>query len=302
VLESIDNSSSVSISEISVSSTCASSAAPDEKKESSRQRQYSLKSKRHEKCTKPYKGKVSSVGARLSNVPADVTREHAHPERLSAKFLATDDVCSEDLGQLCGDHKSSNQAETGSADDQITRKNDIVGVPITETKNVMPQVVDTTADNLRPMPSDVEETQENDVFAAICETCFDTHIVAIDFMGLGMEFHCDTIGKKCEGPGILQTQGVSSSRSVSAPPVRSRKQQQELSAEEKKRMFEEHDTIRVEARTKPKDIHKGVQQVMEHQAERVRYVNNQVVSNKGERIIRVDPKRRAAYACAAPQT
>lgn len=131
-----------------------------------------------------------------------------------------------------------------------------------------------------------EDGTEEDVFVAVCDECGATHVTHIDFMGLGLNFNCSMMGERCEG---AETEGEKKDTSGSSAPVApSRSQLHQLSVDEKRDLFERYAMQRQEERVSKKHIHKSIQQLAPRKGQQERYRDNNVVTRKGERFIKVD--------------
>lgn len=131
-----------------------------------------------------------------------------------------------------------------------------------------------------------EDGTEEDVFVAVCDECGATHVTHIDFMGLGLNFNCSMMGGRCEG---AEAEGEKKDTSGSSIPVApSRSQLHQLSVDEKRDLFERYAMQRQEERVSKKHIHKSIQQLAPRKGQQERYRDNNVVTRKGERFIKVD--------------
>ena len=132
-----------------------------------------------------------------------------------------------------------------------------------------------------------EDGTEEDVFVAVCDECGATHVTHIDFMGLGLNFNCGMLGARCEGAEAEEAKKETRSSS-SAPTLPSRSQLHQLSADEKRDLFERYAIQRQEERVSKKHINKSIQQLAPRKGQQERYRDNDVVTRKGERFIKVD--------------
>lgn len=148
------------------------------------------------------------------------------------------------------------------------------------------EVQDGTVAKGDQLEQDIDEETDEDVFVAVCDECGATHVTHIDFMGLGLNFHCGMVGARCDGDAEPQGDAESGRSIPVLPPSRS--QLNKLSVEEKRDLFERYAVQRQEERVSKKHIHKSLQELAPRKGQQERYRDNNVVTRKGERFVKVD--------------
>lgn len=133
-------------------------------------------------------------------------------------------------------------------------------------------------------PGDLPQADLDDsegVFIAVCGLCGATHLVELDFMGLGLDFCCAQLEKDCEAgaeihPAQLQevTAKAAAAKAATAP----------LTPEEQRLLYEKH-AGSWQGDVK-KDLARHSREVVasKHDA-KVRYHDGQVVTYKGEKVL-----------------
>jgi hypothetical protein len=151
-------------------------------------------------------------------------------------------------------------------------------------------VVESCEDN-ESLHSDDDDDENS--YVAVCDRCGTTHIVNVDFMGLGLEFTCAHAGAVCQGDDEGSESGGEDARrrdasSSAGPILPPRSELKGLTLEEKRSIFDRHALQRAEERAQPKQFQKGVQQLFLAEKQKERYRDNEIVTRKGERFIKIN--------------
>jgi len=128
-------------------------------------------------------------------------------------------------------------------------------------------------------------------YVAVCDKCAAVHFVDVDIMAMGLEFTCSQVGAVCEGeePEAQEESAPSNfSAGSSVPALPPRAQIEELTKEEKQDLFDRYVMQAQAEKLKPKDIQKGVAQLYAKELQKERYINNEIVTRKGERFIKLN--------------
>ncbi|CAK0788600.1 unnamed protein product [Prorocentrum cordatum] len=133
-----------------------------------------------------------------------------------------------------------------------------------------------------------QEASDEDAYFAFCDRCGAVHVVDVDVMSLGIEFSCADVGASCDddAPGTSASgdMGLASGGDLPVGPS----PLGHLSAEEKRALVQRHIVQRQAERLRPQDVQHGLAQLFRAQMPKERYRDNQVVTHKGERFIKIN--------------
>lgn len=99
----------------------------------------------------------------------------------------------------------------------------------------------------RRLGQEVDERSDEGLYVAVCDRCGATHVVEVDFIGLGLDFLCRQVGAQCDGGAAPSAAAAPLPLSAPKPGLGG------LTAEEKRGLFERYEMQQHAERAPAKD-------------------------------------------------